>query len=236
VVDARPRREAAEDRDRAALARLGGNVRAQGHPELVRHRKCVPLRHDADDGREAGSELDAAADHARIAAEPVVPHPVAEQHDRRRSRSLVGGLEHAAVERARRRDAEGRRGDLGGGGRLRAAVLTDEVRARVAVRAEIGDRAKAAIQLIVVEHAVLVLLHLQIPALDLHDAIAVGEGERRAVDDAEHVERDGAEPDAERHRQAADDGQARVLQEHAQPELQVERQSAEPRGAAPLAM
>jgi hypothetical protein len=200
----------------------------------VRHREGVPLRHHADDGREAGSDLDAAADDARIAAEPVLPHPVAEQHDRRRARALVGRFEHAAVARARRRDAERRCGDLGGGDRLRAGVGTDEVRAGVAVRAEIGDGAKPAIPLVVVQHAVLVLLHLQIPALDLHDAIPVGERELRAVDDAEHVEGDGAEPDAERHGQPADDGQSRILHEHPDAELQVERHSAEPRGASPL--
>src|SRR3712207_7455838 len=58
------------------------------------------------------------------------------------------------------------------------------------------------VQLVVVEDAVLVGLRLQIQALDPHDAIAVGERELRVRDDAEHLDGDGAEPDAERHRRS----------------------------------
>ena len=49
------------------------------------------------------------------------------------------------------------------------------------------------------------------------------------------MEGDGAEPDAERHREPADEREPGILHEHPDAELQVERQAAEPGGAAALA-
>ena len=79
------------------------------------------------------------------------------------------------------------------------------------------------------------LAQLLIPGLDLHDAIAVRERQLGARDYPEHLEGDGAEPDAEGHRQAADDGEPGILHEHTEAQRQVEREAAEPRRAAPVA-
>jgi hypothetical protein len=160
---------------------------------------------------------------------------VAEQHHGRRTRTLVRLVEYAAEQRTLSGDAERGRGDLRRHCWPRTAVRAHQVDARVAIGAEVRDRPGGAPELVVVQDTILVGLHLQIPVLDLHDAIPVGERQFRARDDAEHLEGDGPEPDAERHRQAADNRQTRILHEHSDAELQVERHSAEQRGAAPLA-
>ena len=143
-------------------------------------------------------------------------------------------VQYAAEHGTPRGDAEGGRGDLRRHLGPRAAVRAHQVGARVAIGAEVRDRPCRAPELVVVQDAILVLEHLRIPALDPHDAIAVGE--RSFVRGMMRTsEGDGAEPDAERHRQAADDREPGVLHEHPAAQLQVERQAAEPRGAAPLA-
>src|SRR5205085_2100606 len=58
---------------------------------------------------------------------------------------------------------------------------------------------------------------------------------RRARRNAEHLNRYSAEPDSERHRESANDCKSRIFHEHPESELQVERHSAQPRSAPPLA-
>lgn len=94
----------------------------------------------------------------------------------------------------------------------------------------VGDRPRGAPHLIIIQDAVLVLSRFHIPVLDPDDAIAMGQRELRARDRPEHLEGDGPEPHAERHREPPDEGEPRILHEHAKAQLHVERQPAEPFG------
>ena len=55
------------------------------------------------------------------------------------------------------------------------AVRAHQVDARVAIGAEVRDRPRGAPELVVVQHAILVLARLQVIVLEPHDAIAVRE-------------------------------------------------------------
>jgi hypothetical protein len=228
--------ETAEDVGRSAASRP--RVRGVGvewQPELVRRGERVSLRHHADHGGKAAPQLYRASHDARVGTEPLCPHLVAQEHHGRRSRPFVRLGEHAAEHGACGCDAERGGGDLRPCREPGAAIRAHEVDAGVAVRAEVRDGLHGPPELVVVQHRLLVLERLRIQVHDADDAVAVGERQLRARQYPEHLEDDGSEPDAEGHREAADDGESGVLHEHPEAQLQVERQSAQPRGAAAFA-
>jgi hypothetical protein len=236
VLAGHPARDAPEDRDRGATARLhAGDIGAQRQPQLVRSGERVSFRHHTDDRREAVPELHAASDDLRVGVEAIRPQVVAEQHHGRSARTFVRFVEYATEQGTLGRDPERGRRDLRRNCGPRALVRTHKVDAGVAVGAHVGDRPHGPPQLVVVQHAILFLERLRIPVLDLDDAIAVRQRQFRARQDVVHLEGDGTEPDAERHREATDDREAGILHEHSEAKLQVERQSAEPRGTATMA-
>jgi len=74
-----------------------------------------------------------------------------------------------------------------------------------------------------------------VPVADLDDALARGQWQRGKDEQGQHFEDDGPDADRERHREPADNGEARILHEHPAPELQVEREPVEPAAAEPQA-
>ena len=87
----------------------------------------------------------------------------------------------------------------------------------------------------VVQRARLVVIGGDVPVADLDDAIAGGQRQRGRRQQRQHLEDDRADADRERHRQPADDGEARIPHEHPPAELEVEREPVEPGAAAPVA-
>jgi hypothetical protein len=62
-----------------------------------------------------------------------------------------------------------------------------------------------------------------------------GKRQRGVHEQGRDLEGHGADPDGERHRQAPDEGQPRVLPQHPEPEPDVEREAAEPGQTASIA-
>jgi hypothetical protein len=143
------------------------------------------------------------------------------------ARAFIRLLEHAAEQGTLRGDPERGRGDLHRRRGQRSAVGAHQVGARVAIGADVRDRPHGSPELVVEQRAILLIEDLQVEVLDLHDAIAVRQRQLAVHQHAEHLEGDGPEPDAERHRQTADDGQAWVFREHPEAQLQVEREAVE---------
>ena len=169
----------------------------------------------------------------RVAREAGPPQVVPEQDDERRARLFVSGAENAAHERPRGRDAERRGGDLRDFGRADVAVGGREVERDIPIRADVGHRPQRfAPHQEVVQRPRLGAARRRVPVPEQDDAIAAGQRQGGVGDQRGELESDGADPDAERHRQAADDREARVLHQHAEAEPEVERQSAEPGEAA----
>ena len=222
--------EHAEDRDGGTRTRrLVQDVRPQRHPQLVRDGEREAFAHHADHRRVLVSELHGAAEHIGVAPEARSPHVVPEHGHRWRTWPLVGCNEDAAQERRALGDAKAGGGDLRDLDGTRVAAGDDQVAGDVPPGTELRHRPqRAAPDDEVVQRARLGIIRRDVPVADLDDALARGQRQRGIDEQRQHLEDDGADADRERHRQPADDGEARILHEHPAAELQVEREPVEP--------
>jgi hypothetical protein len=185
-------------------------------------RKREAVWHDADDGRRCVSKLHRLSDDVGASSEPLAPHVVAKDDHRRCAGLLVGVEQRPSNERRHTNELKGRRGDLGDRHWLRSRVAENHIALDRAIRAEIHDGSHVALpNQEVVKHAPLVSAAGDIAHLDLDDAIAVRERNRRPQQVARQVVPAGADADGNGERQPARDGQARILQQHPQPQLVV---------------
>jgi hypothetical protein len=222
--------ESPEDGDAGSAAwRIVEHARAKRCPRVVRDRKREAVRHHAHHGGVRLSELHGPPDDLRVAREARLPHVVAKDHHRRRSGLLVRRHEGAAQQRRRRSDPEPRRGDRRDLHREDLPVTPLEVACDVLPRPEVGHRPhRLAPDTEVVRRARLRVARLHVPVPQVHDAVALRQRQRGTDEQHHHLEYDDADPDGERHRESADDGQPRILDQHPAAELEVERQPAEP--------
>jgi hypothetical protein len=225
-----PGREQAEDGDGGTRTRLLiQDVGPQRGPQLVRDGEREAFAHHPDHRRGVVTELHGVAEHIGVAAEARSPHVVPEQGHGWRIWPLVGGNEDAAQERLAVGDAKARGGDLRHFDGARVAAGDDQVAGDVTPGTELRHRPqRAAPDDEVMKRALLEPIRRDVPVADLDDALAYGQRQRGRHQQRQHFEDHGADADGKRHRQAADDGQARVLDEHPAPELQVERERIEP--------
>jgi hypothetical protein len=229
-LERRPWGEQPENRDgRAGPRRRRHPVGPQGHPQLVRDREGETLPHHADHRHVLVSELYGPAEHVRVAAKAHPPQVVTEHGDSRGAGLLVGWGKDTPQERRCSCHPKARGGDLGGLDGTRDAICGDQVAGDVAPCAELGDRAqRAAPDDKIVQDARLESVGRDVPVLDLDDALAGRQRQRRMHEQRCHLEDDRPYADRKRHRQPADDGQARILHQHPAPELQVEPEAVQP--------
>src|SRR5215203_5608372 len=127
------------------------------------------------------------------------------------------------------RESKGGCGDLGDFARLPRQTGRDQVPLDGTVRSDVFDRAELlAPDEQVVHQTRLLALRLRIPVANHDDPIAVVERQCRRDDLGEELERGNAHRDAERNRHTADRGQARVLDQHSDAELEIERRAVQP--------
>jgi hypothetical protein len=229
-VEGRARREQAEHGDRRPGPRRVRVVDgAQGRPHIVRDREREPLAHHADDGHVLGPELHASADHSRVASKPRPPDVVSDHRDRWCIGALVGLHQHAPHERRAIRDAKRGRGDLGDLHGTGVSLRHDQVARHVTPGPQLrhGPQ-RAAPDVEVVQRAWLGTVCCDVPVANLHEPVALGQRQRWMHDQRQHLEDHGADADPERHRHAAHDGQAGILQEHPAAEFQVHGPAGEP--------
>ena len=187
-----------------------------------------PLAHHADDGHVFRPELHASAEHRGITREPRPPDVVPDHRDRRRTRALVGLRQHAPHERRAIRDAKGGGGNLGSLHGTGVSRRHDQVARHVTPRPQVRHGLqRAAPEVEVVQRARLGTLRRDVPAADLHEAVSLGQRQRRVQEDRHHLEDDRPDADRECHRQPGDHGEAWIPHEHPTPELEVEREPIE---------
>ena len=177
-------------------------------------------------------ELHRLPDDVATSAELLLPRAVTE-HDHRGGAGLFVGVEQRpAHERRHPHQPEGRRGGLRDRHRLGSRIAKNQVPFDGAIHAKIDDRPDITLPAgEVVQQSPLVAAAGAVPHLDLDDAIAVGEWNRRAKKVARQVVPAGADPDRDGERQIPRDRQARILQEHPQAEFVV-LHHVDPLGAA----
>jgi hypothetical protein len=131
--------------------------------------------------------------------------------------------QNTAQERLRACHAEGRGADLRGLDGVAATLVGDQVRLEHPERAELLDRLDLAPprrEAPVSEQAA--TAGPEIAEQDSHHAIALVEADVRVRPLPAQLERAGADPDAERHREAAHDRHARIPRQQSEAELEVE--------------
>jgi hypothetical protein len=186
-------------------------------------RKREALWHHAHDGARRGAQLHRATDDVRIGGEACAPRIVADEQDGCGARLLVALEQVAAQRRRHSRNAKSRGGDLGDADHVWQNAAAEQRTSGLAERAEIlnvGDVRPPGCQ--IVERTPLGRVRRRIPVLHGDDAVALVQRERgveHAVDDAERAHGDG---DRDRHAESADERQARIPDQHAHGEPDVE--------------
>ncbi len=229
--------EPSEHGDGGAPARsLVGNGRAERQPRVVSDRESEAPGHHPHHGGVRAVELHGLPDDCGVARKARMPHVVSEDHHRRRFCPFVRGHERTTQKRRRGGNAEPGRGNGCDVQRARLAVTSHEVARDVLPRAHVGHRSHGLPpHEEVVQRARFGGIRLHVPVLQVHYAVTVRQRQRGVHGEHGHLEDDAAGQDGERHSEAADDGQPRVLHEHADAEPEVEIQSAEPGQAATVA-
>jgi hypothetical protein len=186
-------------------------------------RKREALRHDADHGGLRSSELHRLPNHVRASCEPSLPHRVAEHDDRWCAGLFVALEERPAQERRYAHKAKRRRRNLGDGHRLRTRAVTHQVPLQRAIRTQFFDRADVAPPADeVVQHTAFILNVHRVAHLDLDDAVAVGQRQRRPHEISVEVVPRRADADGDRQREPAGDREARKAAKHPEPEFEVQ--------------
>ncbi len=199
------------------------------NPVLVIERKHEARGHDADNGRGRATEIDHAADDVRVAAEPRLPHLVADDDDGRRPGAFVVRNEVASELRRRARHGKSRGADLRNPDGLIRRRADDEIVLRGAGGAELLDRPQrlAPIREVGQDLALGGTAGL-CGVLESDDATAVLERQDGIGDFGEEFEARRADGNRHGHGESAGQRQAAVLDEHAYAEPRVERHRVDP--------
>ena len=219
-----PRREPPKHVDAGTAARrIGGGIETPRDPEAVVRREPEPFRHHADDRVGSGTKPHRLADDVRIGAEAADPL-VMTDHDRvRRARALVFRQQRPATIRPDAGRAERRRRDLRHHHDLGRPAADDQVALDVARHAEVLDGLRVAPRLEVVEQAQLAIVRRGVPVHERDQAITLGQRQLRAHHHRDDGEGAGGDRDADRHTEHADEAQARIAEQHAPGQREIER-------------
>jgi hypothetical protein len=197
--------------------------------QMLGLRKAETLGHDADDRCGAGPQLDGATQHLRITIEARRPDLVADDDHRRLCWLFVVLHQRPTEHRCHpcHRERAGR--DLGSSHGLDAPVLSGEVaheddgRAQVAYRlhlvtphGEVVKRSRFRLELVAV------------PVQNRNDTRGIAKRQPRILELMDRLEVGRRERDRNSDRHRADDGEARVPHQHAEPDLEVEPRKSNP--------
>jgi len=218
-----------EDPVHAALRqvqrRTGGRMHREGRPQIREEpgeQAGEAWRRDADDGEHAAVERERLIDDAGIGPEPLRPHRVRQDDDRRRGRGPILVGQEAAPER--RADAEDRK-EVGGDDRAAhrfalAAMVPHEIGRFAAERAHLGEDAiVVAIELVVGIRELHVAADAgaarRVVLPDLAQARGIRDGRRLQQERVDEREDGGVGGDADGEREHRNRREAAVVDEHA---------------------
>jgi len=224
LPECRTRRQPPDDLDRHSLPPIvSSDVDPERNPQLLRARKRESVRHHADDsGRHAG-DANRAADDAGIALKAALPQVVSDHRDDRRVRTFVHLHERPSEQRWDAQYAERGRGHLGGEDGFGQTSGDHEIPRDRAVRAKVvHGLERLAPHHEVVRRAELRTVRRRVPVLHDDDPVALRKRNHGKHELANRFEGPCPHPDGERHGDAADDRQYRVLDQHPTAELHVE--------------
>ena len=191
----------------------------QRHPQTVVDGEREAFGHHADDGRGRAIQLYGLTDDIRAAIESALPDVVADHGDRRCARLFIRFEERTPQDRWHAHDAEGGRGHLRDGHRLRRGVTENEVAFERAISAQVFDRTGITPpDREVMQQAPFALTRRRVSHLHFDGAVAVGERQLRTEQIARQVVPSRTDPDGDGEGKASRECQARVLQKH--PETQ----------------
>ena len=220
----------ADSVDRTALERIVRGAERQRRPGVVVDRVPETLRHHTDHGRRCVPQCHDRTDDVVATAKDALPYVVAEHDHAGCSRPLVG-VEQGATKQGRHTCRAERGGsEFGHPDRLGSRVADDEIPSVRAVRSQLLDRSQLAPPFEEVAHdASLGLVGQGIPRLDQDEPVAFGQRDRWRQELARQVVPASPNPDRNGERQSARERQARVLQEHPQPEPVILQGALQPR-------
>jgi len=202
----------------------------QRSPDAVPLWESVAARHHADDRDRRAADANDAADDVRRAVQLVLPEVVSDHHDLFSAAPFVGFQQRASHQRRNARQSEGGRGHIGDGLRLTWPGADGDAAFFHLDGAEIGDRAETvAPQLVITARCGDPRIVGDIPVPQCNDRVAVRKRNRRPERLSRDLEPDGADGDRERYGNRCDQGERRMLDQHATPEPELEPQPAEPR-------